>query len=154
MSIDLLALTLAVCAIVISASVIAVVWSLMRLAGDARSATARAERLMEMLDTELPPTLAALRAAASELDELAAESARRIALLEELAAEGQETMVAVRELSGSVNEILRGPVDTVTGVRRSARMVGTGIAQGADRLRRAITGDAGPDHTGSGEPRA
>jgi hypothetical protein len=29
-------------------------------------------------------------------------------------------------------------------VRRSARMVGTGISQGADRLRRAITGSETP----------
>ena len=50
-------------------------------------------------------------------------------------------MVAVRELSSSVNEIVRGPADTVTGVKRSARMVGDGIASGADRLRRAITGE-------------
>jgi hypothetical protein len=58
-----------------------------------------------------------------------------------LAAEAETTMVAVRELSGSVNEIVRGPADTVTGVKRSARMVGGGIASGADRLRRVITGD-------------
>jgi hypothetical protein len=88
-----------------------------------------------------------VRSTARQLDELAGESTQRMALLEQLAAEGSETMVAVRELSTSVNEILRGPADTVTGVRRSAKMVGSGIASGADRLRRAITGETGPDDT-------
>ena len=108
---------------------------------DARVTASRADRVLAMLDTELPPTLASLRASAAEFDALAGESAARLIVVERLAEEGQETMVAVRELSSSVNEILRGPADTVSGVRRSAKMVGTGISVGADRLRRAITGD-------------
>ena len=141
MSIELLQLVVAVAALVIAASVAAIAVALWRLAGDARATTSRADRVLTMVDTELPPTLAALRSTARELDALAGESAGRLVLLEQLAQEGQETMVALRELSGSVNEIMRGPADTVNGVRRSARMVGSGISQGADRLRRAIVGD-------------
>lgn len=145
MSVELLSLVIALCAIVITASVVAITVALWRLAADARTTAARTDSLLELLDAELPPTLAAVRSTARQLDELASESTQRIALLEQLATEGQETMIAVRELSASVNEILRGPADTVTGVRRSARMVGSGIASGADRLRRAITGETGPD---------
>lgn len=145
MSVELLSLVIAVCAIVITASVVAIAVALWRLAVDARTTAARTDTLLELLDAELPPTLAAVRSTARQIDELAGESTQRIVLLEQLAAEGQETMVAVRELSASVNEILRGPADTVTGVRRSAKMVGSGIASGADRLRRAITGDGDPD---------
>ena len=145
MSVELLWLVIAACAVVITASVVAITLALWRLAADARTTAARTDSLLVLLDAELPPTLAAIRSTARQLDELAGESTQRIALLEQLAAEGSETMVAVRELSSSVNEILRGPADTVTGVRRSARMVGSGIASGADRLRRAIAGETGPD---------
>ncbi len=141
MSIELLWLVIAVAAAVIAASVVAIAVALWRLAMDARVTASRADRVLAMLDTELPPTLASLRASAAEFDALAGESAARLIVVERLAEEGQETMVAVRELSSSVNEILRGPADTVSGVRRSAKMVGTGISVGADRLRRAITGD-------------
>ena len=148
MSVELLWLVIAACAVVITASVVAITVALWRLAADARTTAARTDSLLVLLDAELPPTLAAVRSTARQLDELAGESTQRIALLEQLAAEGSETMVAVRELSSSVNEILRGPADTVTGVRRSARMVGSGIASGADRLRRAIAGETGPDEPG------
>lgn len=141
MTIELLWLVIALAALVIAASVLLIGVALWRLAADARVTAARAESLLAMLDRELPPTLASLRSTAKELDELAGESAARLVVLERLADEGQETMIAVRELSGSVNDILRGPADTVSGVRRSAKMVGTGISQGADRLRRAIAGE-------------
>lgn len=141
MTIELLWLVIALAALVIAASVLLIGVALWRLAADARVTAARAESLLAMLDRELPPTLASLRSTAKELDELAGESAARLVVLERLADEGQETMIAVRELSGSVNDILRGPADTVSGVRRSAKMVGTGISHGADRLRRAIAGE-------------
>jgi len=140
-SIELLWLVIAIAAAVVAASVVAIAVAVWRLATDARVTTRRADRVLAVLDTELPPTLAALRTSAAELDALAGETAARLVLVERLAEEGQRTMAAVRELSNSVNEILRGPADTVNGVRRSAKMVGTGIAVGADRLRRAITGD-------------
>jgi hypothetical protein len=149
-TVELLWLVIAVCAVAVAVSAAVVALALWRLAADGRAATARAERLLTMLDAELPPTLAALRSTSAELDALAGESAARLVLLERLAEEGQETMVAVRELSGSVNEILRGPADTVSGVRRSVSMVGTGISHGADRLRRAIAGDGPEDGPGAG----
>ena len=150
MTIELLWLVIALGVVVIATSVVVIAVALWRLAADARQAAVRADGLLAMLDTELPPTLAALRATAAELDALARGSTSRLEVIERLADEGQETMIAVRELSASINEIVRGPADTVNGVRRSARMVGSGISQGADRLRRAITGDETRDETHDG----
>lgn len=137
---DLLSIVIAISVVVMAVSAAAIAIALWRLSAEARTTTASADRVLTMLDRELPATLAAIRSTTKELDALAGESASRLLLLERLAEEGEQTMVAVRELSASVNEILRGPADTVSGVRRSARAVGTGITQGADRLRRAITG--------------
>ena len=80
-----------------------------------------------MLRVELPATLKALERASDSLEQLAGESAGRLVTLDALATEGEATMVAVRELAGSLNEIMRGPADTVSGVRRSARMMGDGL---------------------------
>jgi hypothetical protein len=132
-------LVLAVAAIVVGGSFAVIAWSTWRVAGDARRTTQATERLMTMLDRELPPTLDALQQASRSLDRLAGEGGAQLAVIERVASEGELTMAAVRELSGSINEILRGPAETVTGVRKSARMVGGGIASGADRLRRVIT---------------
>jgi hypothetical protein len=138
---DALSLVAAASAIAIAVAAIVIAVALWRLAADARATAADASRVLTMLDREVPPTLEALRGTARELDELAGESAGRLLLLERLAEEGEQTMIAVRELSASVNEIVRGPAETVNGVRRSARMVGSGISHGADRLRRALAGE-------------
>ncbi len=134
-------LVVAVSAVVVAVSVATIAWALVRLAREAGRTADEGQGLLQVLREELPPTLAALERAAASLDQLSGESAARLLTLDQLAVEAETTMVAVRELSSSVNEIVRGPADTVTGVKRSARMVGDGIASGADRLRRAITGE-------------
>ena len=157
---DIFWLVAAVSAIVIAVSVAVIAWALARLAAEAGRAADETHGLVQVLREELPQTLDALqRASASPHGSRPRSPCRkwpsrsffgarclvlheaRKALGELLAAEAEATMVAVRELSGSVNDIVRGPADTVTGVKRSARMVGGGIASGADRLRRVITGE-------------
>ncbi len=138
---DMFWLVLAISALVIAVSAAAIAWALVRLAGEAARAADEAHGLVRTLNEELPPTLAVLQQASTSLDQLAGESAARLLILDKVAEEAQQTMAAVRGLSGSVNDIVRGPADTVTGVKRSARMVGGGIVSGADRLRRVITGD-------------
>jgi hypothetical protein len=145
MTVEQLWLVAAIALAVIAGSFVAIAIALWRLSADGRAAARSTDQLARTLQAEAPPTLAALEKAAHALDELAADSSARLPVVERLADEGEATMAAVRELSGSVNEILRGPAGTVTGVRKSARMVGGGIASGADRLRRAISGDGGPD---------
>lgn len=134
-------LVLALCAVVIAVSVAIVAWAVVRLAREAGRTADETNALARVLREEVPPTLAALERAAASLEQLAGESAGRLVTIDQLAVEAEATMVAVRDLSHSVNEIVRGPADTVSGVKRSAKMVGGGIVQGADRLRRVITGE-------------
>ncbi len=134
-------LVVAIAVVVIALSVAAAAWALVRLARAAEHATTETRALIGVLQQELPETLAVLQRTSDSLDQLAGESAARLVTMDALANEATLTMASVRDLSGSVHEIVRGPADTVTGVKRSARMVGDGIASGADRLRRVITGD-------------
>ncbi|GEM_PF-2094510 len=138
---DMLWLVVAVCAVVIAVSVAAMAWAIVRLGREAGRAAIEADGLMLVLREELPAALATLQRTAASLDTLAGESAARLVVIDRLAEEAEATMVAVRDLSSSVNDIVRGPADTVSGVKRSAKMVGGGIASGADKLRRAITGE-------------
>jgi len=138
---DMLWLVVAVCAVVIAVCVAAMAWAIVRLGREAGRAAIEADGLMLVLREELPVALATLQRTAASLDTLAGESAARLVVIDRLAEEAEATMVAVRDLSSSVNDIVRGPADTVSGVKRSAKMVGGGIASGADKLRRAITGE-------------
>ncbi|MET0771626.1 MAG: hypothetical protein ABWZ82_00960 [Candidatus Limnocylindrales bacterium] len=134
-------LVLAIAAVVVAVSFAIMAWALWRLAGDTRQ-TARAGReLMVSLQEELPATITTLERASASLEQLAGEGAARLVVADRLAEEAELTMIAVRDLSRSVHEIVRGPADTVTGVKRSARMVTDSVASGADRIRRRITGD-------------
>jgi hypothetical protein len=139
-------LILAIAAIVVAASFAVMAWTLVRLAADTRDTSRVGRRLMVVLQEELPSTISALERTATSLDQLAGEGAARLVTADRLAEEAELTMAAVRDLSRSVHEIVRGPAETVTGVKRSARMVGDGLASGADRIRRRLTGDSdGPD---------
>lgn len=134
-------LVLAAAAIVIAASFVVMAWALVRIAGETRQTSQVGRQLMAVLQEELPSTIAALERTATSLDQLAGEGAARLVTADRLAEEAELTMASVRDLSRSVHEIVRGPAETVTGVKRSARMVGDGIASGADRIRRRLTGE-------------
>jgi hypothetical protein len=134
-------LVLAVAAIVVAGSFVVMAWSLWRLAGETQRTAADGRDLMALLQQELPETIVALQRTATSLDQLAGEGAARLVIADRLAEEAELTMVAVRDLSRSVHEIVRGPADTVSGVKRSARMVTDSVASGADRIRRRIAGE-------------
>jgi uncharacterized protein YoxC len=134
-------LVLAIAAIVVAISFAVMAWSLVRVAGETRETARAGRQLMALLQEELPATIESLEKTAASLDQLAGEGAARLVIADRLADEAGLTMSAVRDLSRSVHEIVRGPADTVTGVKRSARMVGDSVASGADRIRRRITGD-------------
>jgi hypothetical protein len=141
-------LVVAAAAIVIAVSFAVIAWALVRIANESRRAAVDARALMTVLQKELPPTLTALQRTADSLDQLAGEGAARLVTADRLAEEADATMAAVRDLSHSVHDIVRGPADTVSGVKRSARMVGDTVASGADKLRRRLTGS--PDEHGEG----
>src|SRR6188472_3226515 len=130
-------LVLAVAAVLVAV----IAWALVRVAGETRQTAKAGRELMALLQEELPATIESLEKTAASLDQLAGEGAARLVIADRLADEAGLTMSAVRDLSRSVHEIVRGPADTVTGVKRSARMVGDSVASGADRIRRRITGD-------------
>jgi uncharacterized protein YoxC len=134
-------LVLAVAAVVVAVSFAVIAWALVRVAGETRQTAQAGRQLMALLQEELPATIESLEKTAASLDQLAGEGAARLVIADRLADEAGLTMSAVRDLSRSVHEIVRGPADTVTGVKRSARMVGDSVASGADRIRRRITGD-------------
>lgn len=138
-------LVLGVAAVVVAASFVAIAWAVVRVAGETRQTARAGQRLMTLLETELPATIDALERTATSIDQLAGEGATRLVIADRLAQEAELTMAAVRDLSRSVHEIVRGPADTVTGVKRSARMVGDTIASGADRVRRRLAGDQEDD---------
>ena len=138
---DTLWLVVAVAAVVVAISFAVMAWALWRLAGESRQTAKAGRELMAVLQEELPATITTLERTAASLDQLAGEGAARLVIADRLAEEAGLTMAAVRDLSRSVHEIVRGPAETVTGVKRSARMVGDGIASGADRLRRRISGE-------------
>src|SRR5262245_6510385 len=117
-------LVLAVAAIVVAVSFAVIAWALVRLAGETRQTAQAGRQLMALLQEELPATIESLEKTAASLDQLAGEGAARLVIADRLADEAGLTMSAVRDLSRSVHEIVRGPADTVTGVKRSARMVG------------------------------
>jgi hypothetical protein len=138
---DTLWLVVAGAAIVVAISFAVMALALWRLAGESRQTAKAGRELMAVLQEELPATITTLERTAASLDQLAGEGAARLVIADRLAEEAGLTMTAVRDLSRSVHEIVRGPAETVTGVKRSARMVGDGLASGADRIRRRITGD-------------
>jgi uncharacterized protein YoxC len=134
-------LVLAVAAVVVAVSFAVMAVALWRLAAETRQTSKAGRELMATLQEELPATIRSLERTATSLDQLAGEGATRLVIADRLAEEAELTMTAVRDLSRSVHEIVRGPADTVTGVKRSARMVTDSVASGADRIRRRITGD-------------
>jgi uncharacterized protein YoxC len=134
-------LVLAVAAVVVAISFAVMALALWRLAGESRRTATAGRELMAVLQEELPATIRSLERTATSLDQLAGEGAARLVIADRLAEEAELTMTSVRDLSRSVHEIVRGPADTVTGVKRSARMVTDSVASGADRIRRRITGD-------------
>ena len=139
-------LVLAIAAIGVAISFAVIAWALVRVAGETRETARAGRQLMALLHEELPETIEALERTAASLDQLAGEGAARLVIADRLADEAELTMAAVRDLSRSVHEIVRGPADTVTGVKRSARMVSDSVASGADRIRRRITGDQDAEH--------
>jgi uncharacterized protein YoxC len=135
-------LVLGVAAVVVAVSFAVMAWALVRVAGEARETARTGRQLMGLLQEELPATIKSLERTAASLDQLAGEGAARLVIADRLADEAGLTMTAVRDLSRSVHEIVRGPAETVTGVKRSARMVTDSVASGADRIRRRIAGDS------------
>lgn len=147
---DIAFVVIAISAAVVAVSLVATVFIVRGLSADTRALARRSEQLVAMLERELPPTIEAVNELSASVEKLSNDVQPRLKRLDKLADEAEKTLVAVRGLSAAVNDIVRGPASTVSGVKKSARVVGEGLASGADRLRRAIvdSGRGEDDQTG------
>jgi hypothetical protein len=95
--------------------------ALARLASRTIRLVDSAHRLSEMLEAELPPTIAQVRDVGARVDRLVGEAEPRIARVDNLMNEAsvaiREAMVTMEEVQASMGA-LRGPINAVEGVRR------------------------------------
>ena len=109
-----------------------------RLARDLASLSRATERTLGVIDAELPPTLADLRAASANLRRLSEEIQPRLERIDGVVSEGEQTMLALRATAEAAEEIVRGPAVAIERTRRTVKAAGEGLARGADRLRQRM----------------
>jgi uncharacterized protein YoxC len=138
MTIEVVWLVVSVSIAVIAVSALIAALSLRGLARDARSLARSSERLVTMVQEELPPTLGQLRDLTVEMERLAHDLGPRLERTDRLVDEVEDTLGALRGTLVAAETIIRGPLDAVDRARQTVRSVGEGIAVGADRLRRRV----------------
>lgn len=134
MTTETLFLVIGAASVVVALSTGAIAWAVVRLSADLR-------RTLRALDDEVAPTLRHVRAAAEAAERVALELTPRIERLDALADETEATLARAREGIDAAVSIVRGPADVMEGARRTVQSVGQGLASGADRLRRRVTGE-------------
>jgi len=115
----------AVALLVIALALGALAVTVLRLSREAHAALASSQRLLWMLESELPPTVTQLRELTQKLDGLADEMPRRLERLDALLDEGEETLAAVRASAEATEQVARVPLDAVERVRRTFRRGGS-----------------------------
>jgi uncharacterized protein YoxC len=140
---DLALIVIAISAGVVAVAFVLIALSVRDLGRDARRLAQHSEALITALEKELPPTIQQVRDVGASVAQLSSAAEPRLERLDRLSDEAEATLIAVREVSSTLNGLVRGPADTVSGVKRSVRVVGEGIASGADRLRKAVSGTGG-----------
>jgi uncharacterized protein YoxC len=148
---DLALLVIAISAGVVALAFVLIAVAVRDLGRDARRLAQHSQALITALEKELPPTIQQVRDLGTSVTDLSKAAEPRLERLDRLSDEAEATLIAVREVSSTLNGLVRGPADTVSGVKRSVRVVGEGIASGADRLRKAVSGAAGPSDDGEGD---
>jgi uncharacterized protein YoxC len=142
---DLAMVVIAISAAVVAVAFVLIAVSVYGLSHDARELGQRSDALIAALERELPPTIAQARELSASAAQLASAAQPRLDRLDSLADEAEATLIAVREVAATLNGLVRGPADTVSGVKRSVRVVGEGVASGANRIRRAIAREGEED---------
>lgn len=114
--------------------------ALWRLARDVRHVTRSANEALGIVNTELPATLKELRQAATNLDRVSAELQPRVKRVDVLLDEADGSLRSLRATIEAAEDIVRGPSAAVDRAKRMVDAAGATIADGADRLRRTVTG--------------
>jgi uncharacterized protein YoxC len=114
--------------------------ALWRLARDVRGVTKSANEALGVVNTELPATLKELRQAATNLDRVSAELQPRVERVDALLDEADGSLASLRATIEAAEDIVRGPAAALDRAKRMVGAAGAGIAGGADRLRRTVTG--------------
>ncbi|MGZ6344777.1 MAG: hypothetical protein ACXWOW_05640 [Candidatus Limnocylindrales bacterium] len=122
MSIELIWAIVALALLVLALCGATLTYVLVRLVREARAALTSSQRLLGMLEDELPPTLRQLRDLTGKLDGLAGELPPRLERLDALLTESDETLAAVRSLAEATEQVARVPLDAVDRVRRTLRL--------------------------------
>ncbi len=138
---DVAWLVIAGAAVVIALAFASMALSAHRLASDTRDLAGQTDRLLAVLREELPAALGSITELSASTRQLTSDLRPRLERADQLADEVELTLVALREASEAVEQVVHTPADTVAGLRKSAKMVGGGIATSADRLRRVVTRD-------------
>lgn len=134
MTAETLYVVIALAAIALAVSVAMIALSVVRMSRDL-------DRVSRTLDAELAPTLRQVRTTAETAERSMAEVTARLERVDILADETQLTLTRAREGIDAAVSIVRGPADVMEGARRTVQTVGGGLASGADRLRRRISGE-------------
>ena len=122
--------------VVVALAVVLASIALFGLARDARRLTARAEQLLAVVDSELPPTLAQLRRLSANLEQFSTELQPRLRRVDRLTDEAEATLAALRSSVEATQEVVRLPRTAVARVQRTIREVGEGLSDQAERVRR------------------
>jgi uncharacterized protein YoxC len=119
--------------------------ALWRLAGDVRRVTKSANEALGVVNTELPATLKELRQAATNLSRVSEELQPRVARVDALLDEADGSLQSLRATLEAAEDIVRGPAAAMERAKRTVSSAVAGIAGGADRLRRSVSGRNDPD---------
>ncbi len=132
--------------VVIVISFVAIALAVRRLTRDVATVAAAANKLLEEVQSEVPPALHDLRTSSASLARLSAEVPPRVERVDTLLDEADATLASLRATVEAAEDMVRGPAAAVDRARRTVNAAGQGLARGADKLVRSVQ-----QRRGSGE---
>lgn len=124
--------------VVIVISFLVIALAVRRLTRDVATVAAAANKLLDEVQTEVPPALHDLRASAASLARLSAEVPPRVERVDALLDEADATVASLRATVEAAEDMVRGPAAAVDRARRTVNAAGQGLARGADKLVRSV----------------
>ncbi len=112
--------------------------ALRRTATDVRRVARSANQLLDVMNQEVPAALRDLRTTSAQLARVAAEVPPRLERVDGLLNEADASVQSLRATIEAAEDMVRGPAAALDRAKRSVRAAGSGLARGADRLRRSV----------------